>query len=114
MTSLSPSPLLVALVQAATTLPMFLLALPAGAMADIVDRRKMLLAAQILGVAAAGVLAFLTIQGLTSPWVLLGATFVLGVAAALSAPVFQAVVPELVDKPNLPDAVALNSLGVNI
>jgi MFS family permease len=114
MTSLSPSPLLVALVQAATTLPMFLLALPAGAMADIVDRRKMLLSAQILGLVAAGVLAFLTFQGLTSPWVLLGATFVLGVAAALSAPVFQALVPELVDKPTLPDAVALNSLGVNI
>ena len=114
MTSLSPSPLLVALVQAATTLPMFLLALPAGAMADIVDRRKMLLGAQILGLVAAGVLAFLTLQGLTSPWVLLAATFVLGVAAALSAPVFQAIVPELVDKPALPDAVALNSLGVNI
>jgi MFS family permease len=114
MTSLSPSPLFVALVQAATTLPMFLLALPAGAMADIVDRRKMLLAAQILGLAAAAVLAFLTFQGLTTPWVLLGATFVLGVAAALSAPVFQAIVPELVDKSALPDAVALNSLGVNI
>ena len=114
MTSLSPSPLLVALVQAATTLPMFLLALPAGAMADIVDRRKMLLAAQILGLTAAAVLAFLTFQGLTTPWVLLGATFVLGISAALSAPVFQAIVPELVNKPALPDAVALNSLGVNI
>ncbi|MFH5926955.1 MFS transporter [Roseomonas xinghualingensis] len=114
MTSLSPSPLLVALVQAATTLPMFLLALPAGAMADIVDRRRMLLAAQILGLSAAAVLALLTLQGLTSPWVLLAATFVLGVAAALSSPVFQAIVPELVDKPALPDAVALNSLGVNI
>lgn len=114
MTSLSPDPLLVALVQAATTLPMFLLALPAGAMADIVDRRKMLLGAQILGMAAATVLAVLTLQGLTTPWVLLAATFVLGVAAALSAPVFQAIVPELVEKPTLPDAVALNSLGVNI
>lgn len=114
MTSLSPSPLLVALVQAATTLPMFLLALPAGAMADIVDRRKMLLSAQILGLVAAAVLAVLTLQGLTTPWVLLAATFVLGVAAALSAPVFQAIVPELVDKSALPDAVALNSLGVNI
>ena len=114
MTSLSPSPLLVALVQAATTLPMFLLALPAGAMADIIDRRKMLLGAQILGFSAAGVLGLLTFQGLTSPWVLLAATFVLGVAAALSAPVFQAIVPELVDKQTLPDAVALNSLGVNI
>ena len=114
MTALSPSPLFVALVQAATTMPMFLLALPAGAMADIVDRRKMLLAAQILGLVAAAILAFLTFQGMTTPWVLLGATFVLGVAAALSAPVFQAIVPELVDKSALPDAVALNSLGVNI
>ncbi|KRE09716.1 MFS transporter [Bosea sp. Root381] len=114
MTSLSPNPLLVALVQAATTLPMFLFALPAGAMADIVDRRKMLLAAQTLGLIAAAILAVLTAQGLTTPEVLLAATFVLGIAAALSAPVFQAIVPELVDKPALPDAIALNSLGVNI
>jgi MFS family permease len=114
MTSMSPSPLLVALVQTATTLPMFLLALPAGAMADIVDRRKMLLAAQLLGLIAATALALATYQGLTTPEVLLAATFVLGIAAALSAPVFQAIVPELVDKPILPDAVALNSLGINI
>ncbi|MEP7456140.1 MFS transporter [Phyllobacterium sp. SB3] len=114
MTSLSPSPLLVALVQTATTLPMFLLALPAGALADIVDRRKMLLAAQVLGLLAAAALAILTLQGLTTPEVLLASTFVLGVAAALSSPVFQAIVPELVDKQALPDAIALNSLGVNI
>jgi len=98
MTSLSPSPLLVASVQAATTLPMFLLALPAGALADIVDRRRMLLAAQLLGLVAAAILAMLTWRDLTTPYVLLVATFVLGVAAALSAPVFQAIVPELVDK----------------
>lgn len=114
MTSLSPSPLLVALVQTATTLPMFLLALPAGALADIVDRRKMLLAAQILGLFAAASLAFLTFNDLVTPQVLLGATFILGIAAALSAPVFQAIVPELVDKQALPGAIALNSLGVNI
>ena len=114
MTSLSPSPLLVALVQTATTLPMFLLALPAGALADIVDRRKMLLVAQTLGLVAAAVLAILTLQDLTTPEVLLAATFMLGIAAALSAPVFQAIVPELVDKQALPDAIALNSLGVNI
>jgi len=114
MTSLSPSPLLVALVQTATTLPMFLLALPAGALADIVDRRKMLLAAQLLGVLAALLLAVLTLQNRVTPEVLLAATFVLGIAAALSAPVFQAIVPELVDKQALPDAIALNSLGVNI
>jgi MFS family permease len=114
MTSLSPSPLMVALVQAATTLPMFLLALPAGALADILDRRRMLLAAQLLGLVAAGALALLTWQGLTTPYVLLSGTFVLGLAAALSAPVYQAIVPELVDQKALPDAVALNSLGVNI
>jgi MFS family permease len=114
MTSLSPSPLLVALVQAATTLPMFLLALPVGAMADIIDRRRMLMAAQMLGLATAALLALLTWQGLTTPYVLLAATFVLGIAAALSAPVFQAIVPELVDQKALPDAVALNSLGINI
>lgn len=114
MTSLSPSPLLVALVQTATTLPMFLLALPAGALADIVDRRKMLLAAQALSLVAAAVLSVLTLQDLITPEVLLAATFMLGIAAALSAPVFQAIVPELVDKQALPDAIALNSLGVNI
>jgi len=114
MTSLSPSPLLVALVQTATTLPMFLLALPAGALADIVDRRKMLLSAQLLGLIAAGMLALLTLEDLVTPELLLAATFVLGTAAALSAPVFQAIVPELVGKEALPDAIALNSLGVNI
>ena len=114
MTGLSSSPLLIALVQAATTFPIFLLALPAGAMADIVDRRHLLLAAQALGLVAAAALALLTWQGLTTPWVLLTITFVLGTAAALSAPAFQAIVPELVDKPALLDAIALNSLGINI
>jgi len=114
MTSLSPSPLLVALVQTATTLPMFLLALPAGALADIVDRRRMLLSAQVLGLCAALTLAILTAWSLVSPGILLATTFLLGMAAALSAPVFQAIVPELVGRRALPDAIALNSLGVNI
>ena len=114
MTSLSPSPLMVALVQAATTLPMFLLSLPAGALADIIDRRKMLLAAQTLGMITAAILAVATMMDLTTPWVLLIATFFLGTAAAVSAPIFQAIVPELVDKQALPDAIALNGLGVNI
>ncbi|OYR11464.1 transmembrane secretion effector family protein [Brucella thiophenivorans] len=63
MTSLSPSPMFVALVQAATTLPMFLLALPAGAMADIVNRRKLLLSAQVLGLRVAATFALLTAMG---------------------------------------------------
>lgn len=114
MTSLSPSPLLVALVQTATTLPMFLLALPAGALADIIDRRRMLLGAQLLGLLAAAMLTVLTLLDVVTPIVLLAATFLLGIAAALSAPVFQAIVPELVGKQALPDAIALNSLGVNV
>ncbi len=114
MTSLSPSPLWVALVQAATTLPMFLFALPAGALADVVDRRRLLIWAQLLTIVGAASLAVLTHAGLTTPILLLGLTSVMGLGAALSAPAFQAIVPELVDKPALPDAIALNSLGINI
>lgn len=114
MTSLSPDPLMVALVQAATTLPMFLFALPAGALADIVDRRKLLLSAQAFGVLAAAMLAAVTFAGLTGPAVLLVFTFLLAVSAALSAPAFQAVVSELVSPAALRQAAALNSLGVNI
>lgn len=114
MTSLSADPLMVALVQAATTLPMFLLALPAGALADIVDRRKLLIGAQLFGLTATAVLALSTFAGLTNAWILLALTAAIAVGAALSAPTFQAIVPELVPQPALQQAVALNSLGVNI
>ena len=114
MTSLSPDPLMVALVQSATTLPMFLLALPAGALADIVDRRKLLIGAQVLGLVSAALLAVATLSGLTTPAVLLGFTLAIATAAALSAPAFQAMVSELVPAASLPQAIALNSLGVNI
>ncbi|MFV3130652.1 MFS transporter [Niveispirillum sp. KHB5.9] len=114
MTSLSEKPIMVALVQAATTLPMFLFALPGGALADIVDRRKLLILAQLWALACAGLLAAVTFQGLTGPGLLLALTFALATGAALSAPAFQAIVPELVPKQSLPDAVALNSLGINI
>lgn len=114
MTSLSPSPLWVAMVQAATTLPMFLFALPGGALADVVDRRKLLLASQVLILIGAAALATTTALALTTPLILLALTAVMGLGAALSAPAFQAIVPELVERPALADAVALNSLGVNI
>jgi MFS family permease len=114
MTSLSPDPLMVALVQAATTFPMFALALPAGALADIVDRRRLLIAAQVFGLAGAAGLATVTLAGLTTAWVLLVFTAVIAVGAAFSAPAFQAIVPELVQPKALRQAVALNSLGVNI
>ncbi len=114
MTSLSEAPIMVALVQAATTLPMFLFALPGGALADIVDRRRLLIGAQLWALVCAGLLATLTFMGLTGPLVLLALTFAIATGAALSAPAFQAIVPELVPRPALPDAVALNSLGINI
>lgn len=114
MTSLSDAPIMVALVQAATTLPMFLFALPGGALADIVDRRRLLILAQAWALICAGLLAVATFQGLTGPYLLLGLTFALSTGAALSAPAFQAIVPELVPKSSLPAAISLNSLGINI
>lgn len=114
MTSLSPDPLMVALVQAATTFPMFLLALPAGALADIIDRRWLLVGAQLFSLLAMALLAILTLSGFTAGWLLLAFTAAIAIGAALSAPAFQAIVPELVPAPALQQAVALNSLGINI
>jgi MFS family permease len=114
MTSLSANPLMVALVQAAPTLPMFVLALPAGALADIVDRRKLLIGAQLFGLAATILLALSTFAAATTAGLLLAFTAAISVAAALSAPTFQAIVPELVPSKALEQAVALNSLRVNI
>ena len=114
MTDLSPSPLTVSLVQAAATLPVFLLSLPAGALADIVDRRKMMIAIQIgLAVVTVG-LAVTTMVGAMTPAILVGFTLLSGVGVALSGPVWQSIVPELVPRSVLKPAVALNSLGVNI
>ena len=114
MTTLAASPLLVALVQTATTLPVFLLGLPAGVMADLVDRRKLLIFTQswMLGVAA--LLGALAIVGGIGPWWLLSLTFALGVGSAMNGPAWAAAIPELVPREELPAAVALNSVGFNI
>jgi MFS family permease len=114
MTAMSPSPLIVALVQAATMLPMFLLVMPAGVLGDILDRRKLLIFAQWWSVVSAFLLGVFTLMGWMSPWILLLFTFTLGVGSALATPPFQSIVPELVPRDRLPSAVALNSMGVNI
>jgi MFS family permease len=114
MTSLTSAPLMVALIQAATTLPIFLFALPGGALADIVDRRRLLIASQIMAIGGAAGLGLLTWLGLTTPWILLCASATMGCAAAMSGPAFQAIVPELVPAASLRQAINLNSLGVNI
>jgi MFS family permease len=114
MTSLSTSPAMVALVQAASIFPMFLLSLPAGALADIIDRRRLLLATQAWMMVAAALLATLTLLGAASPWMLLGFTFLLGLGAAMNAPAWQAIVPELVPRTELTQAISLNSAGFNL
>jgi len=114
MTSLTPSPLMVALVQAATSLPVFLVGLPAGAVADIVDRRRLLLWTQGWMLAVAAALAVLTFAGLMTGWLLLALTFALGLGMAMNAPSWQAITPEIVPVPELPRAIALNALTVNI
>ena len=114
MTSLSPSPFMVALVQTATTLPVFLFSLPAGALADIVDRRRLLIAVQAVLIVTAGSLGLLVRAGLATPLTLLCFTFVMGTCAAFVAPAWQAIVPNLVPRSDLRPAVALNSVGINI
>jgi len=113
MTSLSSSPAMVALVEAADSLPLMLLALPAGALADIVDRRRLLIVIQIYLLVVAGALGILTLLDIMTAWMLLGFTFTLGVGAALMMPAWSAIVPELVPTDQMPSAVALNSVAVN-
>ncbi|MCA1992100.1 MAG: MFS transporter, partial [Coleofasciculus sp. S288] len=114
MTSLSPSPFLVALMQAASSLPFFLLALPAGAIADVVDRRRMLLFTQAWMLVAAALLGVLTVAGITTPWTLLALTFALSVGSAINMPVWQAIIPELVVQEELPSAITLNGIVINL
>src|SRR5437867_8542092 len=114
MTSFSPSPLMVALVQSATSLPVFVVGLPAGAVADIVDRRRLLLVTQCWMLVAAGLLAVLAFLGLMTPTTLLALTFALGVGVAMNAPTWQAITSELVPPSELTRAVTLNALPVNI
>ena len=114
VTGLTPSPAAVGLVQAAATLPIFLLAIPAGVLSDILDRRRFLIVVQ-LGLACVSIsLATLaSLSALTVPSLVL-LTFLGGVGAALTMPTWQAVVPELVPRADLKSAVGLNSLGFNI
>ncbi|HET7440055.1 MAG TPA: MFS transporter [Terriglobales bacterium] len=114
MTQLTVSPLMVSLVQAAATLPVFLVILPAGALADMMDRRRLLLITQGWMVFASAALGILTLAGVTGPWTLLGFTFLLGMGAVMNDPAWQAITPEIVSPQRHPEAVAVNSAGFNV
>jgi MFS family permease len=114
MTTLAPEPLIVAAVQAATIMPVFLLAIPGGAMADIVDRRIFLLGTTTWTFLAASLLAILTLSGgMTAGW-LLALTFCIGIGSALTQPAWSAIVPELVPREDMVQAIALNGIGFNL
>lgn len=105
---------LVSLVQTAETLPVVLVALPAGVLADLFDRRRMLIAVQSFQVVVGAALTVLTARGDMRPALLLTFTFLLGVGAAMQLPAWQALIPELVPRAQLPGAAALGSIGINI
>lgn len=114
MTSLAPSPDYVALVQASTTLPIMLLALPSGAIADIWDRRRIMLIAQGAMLTVSVLLALITYLGHITPWMLLTLTFLLGCGTALYGPAWQSSVGEQVPREHIPAAVALNTMSYNL
>lgn len=113
MAQITMSPLMVGLVQAANNLPVFLCVLPAGALADMVDRRRLLIVTQTWMVVASAALGMLALMGMATPWVLLSFTALLGIGAVMNDPAWQAITPEIVSPPNLASAVALNSAGFN-
>ncbi|TCV93427.1 putative MFS family arabinose efflux permease [Luteibacter rhizovicinus] len=114
VTDLGGGPAAVAMIQAAGTLPVFLLAIPAGVLSDILDRRRFLLVVQLCLAVLSGTLMVLSHQGLLTIQILVTVTFLGGVCAALVGPTWQSIVPELVPPSDLKNAVGLNSLGVNI
>jgi len=114
MTTLTTSTTMVALVQAASTLPVFLLGVPSGALADIVDRRRYFAGTQLWVAANAIVLAVLSLADALSAPLLLALTFTNGIGLAMRWPVFAAIVPEVVSRDRLPAALALNGIAMNL
>ncbi len=114
MTSLNPDPMMVSAVQVATTLPMFLLTLPAGALTDIIDARRMLIGAQIAVTAISIVFAAVVTMHWATPTVLLATTFLLGGSGALAAPAWLVITPMLVPKRDLDSAIAINNASYNV
>jgi len=111
MTSLTASPTIIALVQTASSLPVFLLGLPSGALADIVDRRRYFIVTQFWVATTASLLSIATLTGVLNATLLLVLVFVNGIGLAMRWPVFAAIVPDIVDRDHLPSALALNGIA---
>src|SRR4051812_34719144 len=114
MSSLTPSPLIVSLVLTAESLPFFIFGLPAGALADIADRRRILIVSQLAMAVSVGALAILTFADVVTPWMLLALALVLGISTAFNDPAWQAVIPELLPKEELSAGITLSGIGVNV
>lgn len=113
MTTLKAEPFMVSAVEVANTLPMALLALPAGALADLIDRRRYLLLTQSWMLLASAAMGFLTYTDRMTPHLLLGCTFAMGIGVALNSPGWHSVTPEVVPRSSLSNAIALNGLALN-
>lgn len=114
MTTLTSRPIYIALIQTASALPFFLLALPAGSIGDIFDRRKLILGTETWMLAIATILAVVTFSGRMTPWLLLFLTLALSLGDAIEAPTWRAIFPELVKKDDLTPALALNGIEFNL
>jgi MFS family permease len=113
MTSLTATPIWVALIQTAASLPVLLLGLPSGALADILDRKRYFLVTQVWVAIVASLLSFAIFLNILSPALLLALVFANGIGLAMRWPVFAAIVPELVPRAQLPAALALNGVSMN-
>ena len=114
MLTLTTSAALVALIQTAAGLPVMLLAIPAGAIGDLVDRRRLLIASQSFMLLAAAVLAALALAGLLTPWLLLALIFAVGAGQTLTSPTWQTLQPELVAAEDRTQAIALGAVNQNL
>src|SRR5580700_1981760 len=114
MTSLTNRPTYIALIQTASALPFFLLALPAGSIGDIVDRRKLILGTETWMLAVSVILVIATYLRLINPWFLLLLTFALSIGDAIESPAWRAIFPELVPRSELTPALALNGIEFNL
>jgi MFS family permease len=114
MTSLTSSALLLSAISAAGSIPILLLAVPAGTLGDLVDRRRLILVSQLVMLIAAGALAVLSAESALTPVVLLALLFLIGLGGAAGAPTWQTLSPELVPAPDRPQAIALGSVNQNL